>query len=329
MKNDKLEKQALIESMLTYRNTIVSKNMVVLEDQTHQHPQKKTEDEPDEDEEGFDDPETMLDDEGRKNWKIKPDVMSGERNLEKIPGLFSTKEVKVGTTTPSLVKEGEQVGDIFGNASKKRASWKDPSAKKRTPEEMKQKGSTLSDLQQMPGYGYPAILYDEEAILNLKFTDQDKAELGDNQLDPNNWAASDIVSLKSLVKSKLPQYWEATKLSGLWVSEVTVESGHDSHDMVPVYEFGDKKSAQQRIPYGFYTHFYTIDEGEGEQHKKKVSDGVMVKIKPHNRATSKTEMALAFNKIGNTGNIVAAARVDDKNVILMKIPMPVFKFIMY
>lgn len=282
-------KADLIKSIFEYRDTLIPQSMILVEE------------------------------EKPHNWEMRPDVVTSPTENDKIPGFFSGKKVKVGAAVPEFVKEGEKIGNTFYNKSgKKYINKENP---KKTEKEMSDKGTDINDLSILPGFGYAAMSYDEPAIKHLK-----TANIGvEDNLTPDKWSEKDLIELSKIIKKTPPQNWTPIHVDDFWVFDTSIRSGTNETTPVHLFDANATDSATAMVPFGFYTHFFTSipdTETKSELDPSKV----ILRVSPHNRATANKPLTLTVHKLHNNWG-VAAARLSDDQVILMKIPLKTIEFL--
>ena len=158
-------------------------------------------------------------------------VSHDETMTKKIPGLFSTKKVPIGSMTPTFKKEGEDFKGSFYKAPSEKAKYKDEKEPKEKP--VKENGKTdISDLHFLPAYGYPALLYDDEAIRKL-----DTKTLTEDTITDDKWNSVDLKALIRILNTKPIKNWNKTELRHVLASESGLASDREWTD--PVYEKHD------------------------------------------------------------------------------------------
>jgi len=295
-------KTDLLKAILEYRNTIVPNNLLLLEaDTDNQKDDKEKED--------------------NIKWVSRADIISSPSDdEEKLPGFFSGKKVKVGSSVPSFVNKGEEIGNTFYNKSGKKYNNKEKS-KKKTEKEMSEQGTDINDLHILPGYGYATMQYDEVAIKHLN-----KNNLAvDDNVTSNKWSANDLNLLKQIITKTTPSQWESISVDNFWVYDENIRTGTDELAPVHLFDSNTSDAITKPIPFGFYTHFFTSVSGSEEISKLR-PDKKFIKIVSHNEATGNKPLALAVHKLDSSFSI-AAARMREDIVILMKIPTQTLSYI--
>lgn len=243
-------------------------------------------------------------------------VSHDETMTKKIPGLFSTKKVPLGSMTPTFKKEGEDFRGSFYKAPSEKAKYKDEKAPKEKV--VKENGKTdISDLHFLPAYGYPALLYDDEAIRKL-----DIKTLTDDMVSSDKWNSADLRALIRLLNSKPIKTWTKTELKHVFAAESGLESDHDWTDPVPVYDLGSSKYT--KIPFGFCTKFYQTDAED--KVITATNETKWIPLMPVNPVTVREPLTMYFMKLVNNYYVVAVAMKQDQ-VVLLKVDVDQFNVV--
>ena len=239
---------------------------------------------------------------------------------EKIPGLFSTKQVKIGSMHPTFKSQGEDFNNHpFYSTPSAKSKYKDEKEKKEKEKKpVKESGKTdISNLHFLPGYGYPTVQYDESSIRKL-----DTKTLDDDITSTDKWNGTDLKALSRILNSKPVETWNKTKLKPFYVDQENIRSDHDEVD--DAYLYDEVNANYGKSTFGFLTKFYRTDH-DGDEIKNK-NGHVWIPIIPLNPVTTQEPLAMYFTKLVNNYYVVAAAVKEDQ-VVLMKIGTETFNFL--
>lgn len=241
---------------------------------------------------------------------------------EKIPGLFSKKDIKVGSINPVIKREGESIESNFTKSSTK--AYKNP--KDKLVKDSNGKVSTtlgMEDFSILPGFGYPAMQYDQELLSSIKPVNLKNPE--NFNKDKDAWTAEDVTNLLKIVKRKSNlNDWIATKLNPMYVLEKDIESGRDAIDgkvrLLDVNAADESESIKLfgSISYGFYNRVYTIDDSKNIKTITKYEQPWIL-VKPHNQGSSEVELVMGYEHL-DSKHYVVAFQVEHDHTVLLKIP---------